>query len=456
MITPRARVASNLVIFRQFVDDGLGCASYLIGDEDTGEAVVVDPAYAVEQYLDDASRQGVRLTGVLETHTHADHLSGHGRLALDHGCSVRIHRAADAEYAHEPLDDGTVVDVGAVELRTIHTPGHRPEHSAFAVSDRHRSDEPWLVLTGDSLFVGDAARPDLAIEARTGAEGLFRSLRRLAELPDGVEVYPGHVAGSLCGTGMSSKASSTIGFERRFNHAMSIPSEEDFVEASAGGAQLRPPNMERIVDLNRGPFVGSPPPLEPLSGGDATILDVRDPDVFATGHARGAINVPVDGTSFSTKSAFLLSPDEPIAIHASSADEAERAARGLRAVALLDIAGVALDPPRDEQLAPIEIDELERLLAAGKVEVVDVREKDERDGGYIAGTRNIPYRLLRVCSDCFGERPVVTICNTGARAAIAASVLSANGIEARPVLHGGIHDWEARGGHTVEFRRCGT
>jgi glyoxylase-like metal-dependent hydrolase (beta-lactamase superfamily II)/rhodanese-related sulfurtransferase len=456
MIAPQGGVASGFVIFRQFVDDGLGCASYLIGDEDTGDAVVVDPAYAVEQYLEEASRQGVRLTGVLETHTHADHVSGHGRLALDHGTGVRIHHAAEAEYPHEPLQDGTAVEVGAIELRTIHTPGHRPEHCAFAVCDRNRSDEPWLVLTGDSLFVGDAARPDLAIEARAGAEGLFHSLRRLAELPDGVEVFPGHVAGSLCGAGMSSKASSTIGFERRFNHAMTISDEEDFVEASAGGAQLRPPNMERIVALNRGPFVGSPEPLEPVDDGDATILDVRDPDVFAAGHAHGAINIPVDGTSFSTKSAFLISHDESVAIHASSADEAERAAQGLRAVALFDIAGYALDPPRDERVAPIEIEELERLLAAGKVEVVDVREKDERDGGYIAGTRNIPYRLLRVCSDCFGEKPVVTICNTGARAAIAASVLTANGIEARPVLHGGIHDWEARGGHTVEFRRCGT
>ncbi len=457
MITPPGCVASRLVIFRQFVDDGLGCASYLIGDEDTGEAAVIDPAYWVEQYLDEASHQEVRLTRVLETHTHADHLSGHGRLALDHGCRIHIHGAAGAEFAHEPLADGTVVDVGAVSIRTIHTPGHRPEHCSFAVSDRHRSDEPWLVLTGDSLFVGDAARPDLAIEARAGAEGLFHSLRRLAELPDGVEVYPGHVAGSLCGVGMSSKASSTIGFERRFNHAMTIGDEEDFVEASAGGSQLRPPNMERIVALNRGPFVASPKALEPIGDASATtVLDVRDADSFAAGHAHGAINVPVDGSSFSTKSAFLLSPEESIAIHAASVDEAERAARGLRAVALLDIEGYELDPPRDESVAPIELEEVERLLAAGEIEVLDVREKDERDGGYIAGTRNIPYRLLRVCNDCFGEKPVVTICNTGARAAIAASVLTASGVEARPVIHGGIHDWEKRGAHTVEFRRCGT
>jgi hydroxyacylglutathione hydrolase len=215
--------------------------------------------------------------------------------------------------------------------------------------------------------------------------------------------------------------------------------------------------MERIVAMNRGPFVRSPKALDAISGtGAETILDVRDADSFAGGHAHGAINVPIDGSSFSTKSAFLMSPEESIVIHASSVDEAERAARGLRAVALLEIAGYTVDPPRDERLAPIDVGELERLLAAGEVEVVDVREKDERDGGYIAGTRNIPYRLLRVCNDCFGEKPVVTICNTGARAAIAASVLQASGVDARPVLHGGVHEWQERGGHTVEFRRCGS
>jgi len=450
-------VASKFVIFRQFVDDDLGCASYLVGDEHEGTAVVVDPAYAIEQYLDEAAKRDMRVTGVLETHTHADHLSGHGRLARDHGCTVYVHPAAGATYPNEPLEDGGAVDVGAVHIEAMHTPGHRPEHCAFTVADRNRGDEPWLVLTGDSLFVGDTARPDLAIEARAGAEGLFHSLRRLTGLSDGVEVYPGHVAGSLCGVGMSSKASSTIGFERRFNPALTIQNEEDFVEESAGGSQLRPPNMERIVELNRGPFVGAPEPLERLTNADgATIVDVRDADAFAAGHAHGAINVPVDGSSFATKSAFLLSPDETIVIHAASTDEVGRAARGLRAVALLDLGGYTIDPPDDERLSPIELDEVARLLAAGEVEVLDVREKDERDDGYIAGTRHIPYRLLRVCGDRVGEKPVVTICNTGARAAIAASVLAASGIDVRPVLHGGIFEWQQKGGHTVEFRRCGS
>ena len=430
------------MIFRQFVDDDLGCASYLIGDENEGTAVVVDPAYAIEQYLQEAEHRAVRLTGVLETHTHADHLSGHGRLALDHDCTVNVHPAAEPEFQYEPLADGSVVEVGAVCLRTIHTPGHRPEHCCFAVIDRSRGDEPWLVLTGDSLFVGDAARPDLAVAAREGAEGLFHSLRRLAELPDGVEVFPGHVAGSLCGAGMSTKASSTIGFERRFNSAMQIRDEAEFVDRSSGDSHLRPPNMERIVELNRGAFVGPPDAFERITADDeATIVDV-----------------PVSGSSFATRTAFVVSPDERIAIHASSRDEAERAARGLRSVALLDLAGYLLDPPADERLSPLDVDELDELLAAGTADVIDVREKDERDRGYIAGSRHIPFRLLRACRDVVesGDKQIVTICETGMRASIAASVLAAQGVDARPVLHGGVPTWEARGGHTVEFRRCGT
>ena len=208
------------MIFTQFVDDALGCASYLVGDEAAGEAVVVDPAFAIEQYLEEAERRGVWIVRAIETHTHADHLSGHGRLALEHAIPVSIHTSAGAEFPHDAMEDGDEIAVGAVVLRCLHTPGHRPEHCCLAVSDTSRGADPWLVLTGDSLFVGDAARPDLAVEAREGAEGLFHSLRRLVELGDGVEVYPGHVAGSLCGKAMSSKASTTIGFERRFNPAL--------------------------------------------------------------------------------------------------------------------------------------------------------------------------------------------------------------------------------------------
>ena len=445
------------MLFRQFVDDDLGCASYLIGDESAGRAVVVDPAFAIEPYVEEAKRRGVRIEHSVETHNHADHVSGHGRLALEHGAAVAIHPAAEPEYDHEPLEDGDEVEIGEVALRVLHTPGHRPEHCAFAIADRSRAEEPWLVLTGDSLLVGDAARPDLAVAAREGAQGLFHSLRRLLELADGVEVYPGHVAGSLCGAAMSSKASSTIGFERRFNRALSGSSEEEFVLERSGGRAPRPPNLDRIVALNRGPFLGRQPELELVAeAGEATVLDVRASEAFAAGHVRGALNIPVSGSSFATRAAFLLEPEEPVVLHAGSPDEVARAASGLRAVGLFELRGYLEDPAATERLEPVELDELEAMLAAGVVDLVDVREADERDDGYIAGSRHIPYRLLRSCADSLGNgRPVVTICETGARAAVAASVLIAAGIDARPVVHGGILGWQERGNETVGFRRCG-
>jgi hydroxyacylglutathione hydrolase len=442
------------VLFRQFVDDDLGCASYLIGDEDSGEAVVVDPAYAIEDYLEQAERDGVRIVRVLETHTHADHVSGHGRFALDHGLPVAIHPAAEPEYPFEPLVDGDTIELGPVCIRALHTPGHRPEHCCFEVIDRERGDEPWLTLTGDALFVGDAGRPDLASEAAEGARGLYHSLQRLLELHDGVEIYPGHVSGSLCGAGMSSKASSTIGFERRFNHRLATSDEDEFV-ADAIRTGVRPANMERIVELNRGPFVGSPEPLEALSdGGSGAMLDVRSAEDFAAGHARGALNVPIDGGNFPTKAGFVLPPDERVVIHAAGAEEAQRGARGLRAAGIFDVAGYLLGPPGEEQLAPVELEELQRLIETEVVLVLDVREPHERDRGYIPGSRNIPYRLVREWADDLkGGKPIVTICSSGPRAGVAASVLAAAGVEARPVLHGGVADWD---GDTVSFRRCGS
>ncbi len=436
-------------VFSQFLDSGLGCASYLVGDEDTGEATIVDPAYAIEQYVEEAERRGLRITRVVETHNHADHVSGHGRLALEHGARVAIHPLAEPEYTFDPLADGETIHVGAVPIRVVHTPGHRPEHCALVVDEE-------LVLTGDSLFVGDAARPDLAVGAAEGAEGLFESLRRLEQLPDGVAVYPGHVAGSLCGASLSPDPSSTIGAERRSNRALLIPDVEDFVADALSKSSPRPPNMDRIVALNRGPFLAAPEPLARLDDVSGAVLDVRDAGDFAAGHLPGTLNVPVSGRSFATRAGFVVG-DEPLVLHAGSERQAEAAARGLRAVGVLELAGYVVDPPgATERIEPIDLDELDELLAGGAVEVLDVREQDERDDGYIAGSRHIPYRLLPALSDGLGDRPVVTICTSGSRAGIAASVLAARGIEARPVLEGGVPDWTKRGGRTIEFRRCGS
>ncbi len=445
------------MIFHQFLNEDLGCACYLVGDEEAGIAVVVDPPYAVEPVLAEAKRGELRIVRTIETHTHADHVSGHGRLALEHGIPVSIHPLAEVEYGHDAMADGDEIEVGAVRLRVIHTPGHRPEHCCLAVIDGSRADEPWLVLTGDSLFVGDAARPDLAVGAQEGAEGLFHSLHRLVELGDGVEVFPGHVAGSLCGKAMSSKASTTIGFERRFNPALQLHELDAFVADSASIAAPKPPNLSRIVELNRGPFLGAPAPAQelPMPPDDAQLLDVRAADDFLTGHRPGALSVPVGGTTFSTKAGFVLNPTRSVVVLAATAGEAGRAIRGLNSVAFLDVSGYVLGSGT-ETTEPVTIDELARLLDEG-AEVIDVREKDERDTGYIAGTRNIPYRLLTLGgAGVATDRPVVTVCESGARAVIAASILLSRGVGARPVAHGGVGDWKASGRPTVEFRRCGS
>ena len=370
---------------------------------------------------------------------------------------VSIHPAAGVDYPHDPLVDGVELAVGNVRIRAMHTPGHRPEHCCLTVIDTTRADEPWLVLTGDSLFVGDAARPDLAVEAAEGAEGLFHSLRRLLELPDGVEVFPGHVAGSLCGKAMSSRSSTTIGFERRFNPMATIDVLDAFVAEAASGSSPKPPNLSRIVELNRGPFrAAAPAGVElPVPPEGSQLLDVRPVDDHLAGHRPGAINVPVGGTSFSTKAGFALDADLRVTVLAADDAEAARAIAGLRSVAFSEIAGYVLGAG-PEQSPFVRLDELDELLAAGAT-VIDVREKDERDEGYIPGSRNVPYRLMRhCCPDLPDDRPVVTICGSGPRAAIAASILRGKGIDARPVVGGGMDDWLARGQTAVTFRRCGS
>jgi glyoxylase-like metal-dependent hydrolase (beta-lactamase superfamily II)/rhodanese-related sulfurtransferase len=436
------------MLFRQFVNDDLGCASYLVGDDKAGSAVVVDPPFEIEPLLDAASEGGVRIERVLETHTHADHVSGHGRFALEHGLPVAIHPLAEPEYPFEPLEDDETVEVGATRIRVLFTPGHRPEHCAFLVDGE-------LVLTGDSLFVGDAARPDLAVAAREGAQQLFDSLGRLAALPPSVIVYPGHVAGSLCGGNMRAERSSTIGYERESNEALAFHDAQEFVLVSASVSTPRPPTTERVVALNRGPWLARPEdPVELDEAGEATVLDVRPFEAHASGHIPGAINVPVDGGSFGTKAGFVLTEGERVALHASSDEEALRAARGLWAVGILELDGYVLHPHAPETLATVDPEELKALLEAARVQVVDVREASERDGGYLPGTTNIPYRLMRKigAGALQRDKPVVTVCESGARATIAASLLQRDGFDVRPVAGGGIADLT---GDVVSFRRCG-
>jgi glyoxylase-like metal-dependent hydrolase (beta-lactamase superfamily II)/rhodanese-related sulfurtransferase len=424
------------MLFRQFVDDDLGCGSYLVGDVEAGEAVVVDPAFAIEPYLDAAREAGVRITRVLETHTHADHLSGHGRFALEHGVPVSIHPLARPEYPFDPLEDGQAIRVGAVEIAVRHTPGHRPEHCAFVVDGE-------LVLTGDSMFVGSAARPDLAIDPREGAADLWRSLRGLAELPDGTVVYPGHVSGSLCGSDMSDEHSTTIGREKRTNSGLR-EDERTFVEESASLTTPRPPTTERCVALNRGPWVAARPPLARLDDpGDAIVLDTRPVEDFAAGHVPGAISVALDGGSFATRAAFVLDPGEPFAVHAASAREAAEAHRLLCAVGLFEGVGYVLDAAGSETTQTLTVPELAALLdAEPETQVLDVREESEHEEARLPGAVERPFRELRVAPppELDPARPVHTICASGPRATLAASLLARMGFDARPTLDGGVAD----------------
>jgi hydroxyacylglutathione hydrolase len=436
-----------VLLFRQFVNEDLGCASYLVGDAEAGAAVVVDPAFAIEQYLAVAEQEGVRIERVLETHTHADHVSGHGRFALEHGLPVAIHPLAEPDYPFEPLEDAQVVEVGAVQIRVVHTPGHRPEHCSFVVDGA-------LALTGDSMFVGAAARPDLAVAAREGAEDLYASLGRLVDLGDDVQIYPGHVAGSLCGGKMSSDTSSTIAKERATNEALQFHDVQEFVLVSASVSTPRPPTTERVVALNRGSWVGWPDAPEELQAADeATVLDVRPFHDYSSGHIPGAISVPVDGGSFGTKSGFVLMPDERIVLHARSEADALEAAHMLWAVGILEIAGYLLAPAATTKLPTLDVDELRALLESPGLQLVDVRETTERDTGYIPGSTNVPYRLLRKlgCGALDRSRPVVTVCESGPRGGSAASLLQREGFDVSAVADGGIADFA----DTVAFRRCG-
>jgi glyoxylase-like metal-dependent hydrolase (beta-lactamase superfamily II)/rhodanese-related sulfurtransferase len=431
------------MLFRQFVDDDLGCGSYLVGDPDAGEAVVIDPAFAIEPYLAAARDAGVRIVRVLETHTHADHLSGHGRFALEHGVPVSIHPLAQPEYAYDAIADGDTIEVGAVEIVVRHTPGHRPEHCAFVVGGE-------LVLTGDSMFVGEAARPDLAIEARAGAADLWHSLRRLAELPDATVVYPGHVSGSLCGTNMSEEHSTTIGREKQWNRGLR-EDEGTFVDESASLTTPRPPTTERCVELNRGPWVAARPPLEKLENeGDATVIDARPIEDFAAGHVAGAISVALDGGSFATRAAFVLGVDEPVVVHARNASDAAEAARLLWAVGLFETVGYVADVA--DVAAPATTATV--TVPEPDAQVLDVREPSEREEAQLPGAVEVPYRELRSATPAGLDpaRPVYTICASGPRATLAASLLAREGFDARPTFGGGVADLVRERARLVESR----
>jgi hydroxyacylglutathione hydrolase len=439
------------MFFRQVLHEDLGCASYVVADG--GEAVVIDPKWEIEDYLELAEEHGFAIDHVLETHNHADHVSGKGRLAKATGATIHLPEAAGVDFPHDPVADGDRVLVGDVSITALATPGHRPEHTAYLVADESRGAEPWLAITGDSLFVGDVARPDLAVDKEEGARGLYESLKRLLTLDDFAEVWPGHIGGSLCGgAGMSEKPGTTIGFERRFNRLLTSADENTFVRALTSNLAPQPPNFQRIVALNRGPLLTEATVVDALLPAavlarleaGATLIDGRDTREYDGDHVPGSINVTMVRAAVGTRAAWVVDPDGEVVVTADSDGEARRLARMLEAVGFRRIAGLlggGVSAWREaglpvESTVAIDVPELAARIKRGDVRLLDVRDLDEWEEGHVEGSRHLPYYDLSqgVPDDLRnGGKPLAVACSIGNRSSIAVSLLRRAGVE--EVLH---------------------
>jgi hydroxyacylglutathione hydrolase len=455
------------MVFRQITHDDLGCASYLIGDEDAGVAAVVDPKLDIDEYLALARYMGVSIEHILETHNHADHVSGHGRLAAATGAVIHVHRDAQPDYASEPFDDGFELELGRVRVRAIHTPGHRPEHTAFALVDSARGPEPWAVLTGDTLFVGDVARPDLAVDKEEGARGIFHSLHeKLLTLPSECEVWPGHLGGSLCGgPGMDMKVSSTIGYERAHNDLLGETDEDRFVERATGSLGPQPPNFQAIVALNRGPLVTDLVDAHPLTprqlvvkhDANALIVDVRTDLQFDDAHIPDAVCNPAVRAGFGTKLAWVARREQEVVFVGRDDEDALHAAQLAGAVGITNLGGYLAGGMTSWREEKRPIRSIERIDVgalherAGELQILDVRERSEWDDGHIPHSIFCPYHDVGGVPDGVDvKEPVAVICSSGQRSAVAASLLRRAGV--RDVIHvadGGVGTW-ARHGWPIE------
>ena len=479
------------MLFRRFYDAKLAQASYLIGCQQTGEAVVVDPNRDVKQYLDAAAAEGMRINQVTETHIHADFISGARELAQQAGARLLLSDEGDANwkyaYAGEArarlLKDGDVFKVGNIGFEVLHTPGHTPEHISFLVTDTPTSDSPLGMLTGDFVFVGDVGRPDLLEKAakmlgttEAAARTLFRSLQRFRELPDYVQVWPGHGAGSACGKALGALPTSTVGYEKIANWGVGTTDEELFVRIVLEG-QPEPPKyfaeMKRINKEGPRPLGGfTRPPrlpldrLEPLIGVGALVVDTRHAVDYAAGYVPRTINIPLN-PSFTTWAGWLVPYDTDyyLVINDQCTHCVDEAVRDLAMIGLDRVAGyfgsevieawAAAGRPLGSVPQTTSTD-LADQLRQGTVTVLDVRGRSEWEAGHLPGVENIPVGYLPDrLGDIPRDTPVVVHCQGGARSAIAASLLQARGYTNVTNLSGGLAAWQAAG-NPIEHAKATT
>jgi hydroxyacylglutathione hydrolase len=454
---------------QQFFVEGLACVSYLVGCDFEGVAAVIDPDRDVQPYLDAARRRGLTITHIIETHLHADHVSGNADLAELTGAEIYIHETARAEFPHKPLREGDVLEVGNVRLRVLHTPGHTPESVTLLVSDTTRAAEPWLALTGDTLFVGDIGRPDLVgpEAAHALAESMYESLfTKLLPLDGGLLIYPGHGAGSLCGKSIGAMRTSTLGYERKHNPALSPREKEDFITFAVSDLPEQPGNHRRIKSLNRagprplGDVEPTPLTIEqamPYFQQGAVFIDTRSKEDFGNAHVPGSVHLQADA-QLSSRISLLFSSDVPILLLLGDPSQYRPVVYSLARVGFERVMGHLTEslevwqamghPLASGDILNIDAGELHELLqSSGELPLVlDVREPWEYQRGHVPGAVLIPLgELPDRLSELDAEQPTVVICATGSRSQSAAVLLGQKGFKKIYNVQGGTRSWKQQG-----------
>jgi len=447
---------------------------------------VVDPNRDIDRYLQTARDESLRITDVTETHIHADFVSGARELAQRSGARLHLSQAGDPEWGYRYpsddgvcwLEDGSAIELGRIELRVLHVPGHTPEHLAFLVSDREKGGEPMGALTGDFVFVGDVGRPDLlerAVQAKgtmeRAARQLFQSLQKFRSLQDYLQLWPGHGAGSACGKSLSAVPQSTLGFEKRFNWAFGVADETEFVRAVLAGQPEPPPYFARMKQINQvGPdLLGnrSPPPRQSLErlasvlADGGVVVDTREPDNFGRASIPGTINIPAN-RSFTNWAGSLLPYDQDLYLVGDDrTGMIDRLTQDLAGIGLERVAGYfpagIIDEWRNsrrslQRIPAVTVDELARGFRQNGSVVIDVRGEGEWKVGHLPGSLNLPLSQLdQRLEQIPRDSPLVVHCQTGPRAAIGASLLLARGFPDVRLFPGGFAEWRAAG-HVVEVQ----
>ncbi len=456
---------------QQFFVEGLGCASYFVGCEAKGIAAVIDPDREVQKYLDVAQGRGLTITHIIETHLHADHVSGNTDLAARTGADIYVHESSGAEYPHKALKHNDVIELGNIRIRALHTPGHTPESITLLVSDTTRAEEPWLALTGDTLFVGDIGRPDLVgVEAARGlANDMYDSLfEKILPLNDSLLIYPGHGAGSLCGKSIGAMKSSTLGFERKYNLSLSPRAREEFVEYATSGLPEQPGNHKRIKAMNRkGPRPLGNVEKHPLTIREAIphfqrgagLLDTRSKEEYVKAHIPGSVHLEAD-SQLSNRIGFVFPPEVPVILLLADPAEYEQVVYSLARVGYDNVVGYlaeSLDAWQKmglpitagdvKDVEPVELDRFIKTCSNGDCPVVvDVREPWEYRQGHVPGAILIPLgQLSSRVNELDPERPVAVICASGNRSQSAAALLGQKGFKTIYNVSGGTGAWTYSG-----------